>query len=230
MAKFHINKHGVPAPCKAQKGNCPYGGEESHYNSQEEAQIAIDQINEEEYGVLGGLKKADNVVTLELKSSAKDVSDLFVSEPYNNHGYVVVGIHTTDFMDLPEYNKVAKEVWDNLPDKWKNEENPCTIIPERNVEAFFECHVFNKYSDAFDEKHYQALANEVSKRCPEFYDKEENQIDWDLISHMSKFGARRSMETPQLIINGDKYMVADYEAKNWAKDYFDSGEFKNFKK
>jgi hypothetical protein len=71
MAKFHINKHGVPAPCKAQKGNCPYGGEESHYNSQEEAQIAIDQINEEEYGVLGGLKKADNVV-LELKKMANE--------------------------------------------------------------------------------------------------------------------------------------------------------------
>lgn len=52
MAKFHINKHGVPAPCKAQKGNCPYGGEESHYNSQEEAQEAIDQINEEKYSIL----------------------------------------------------------------------------------------------------------------------------------------------------------------------------------
>ena len=44
MAKFHINKHGVPAPCKATKGNCPYGGEDSHYKSQEEAQIAIDKI------------------------------------------------------------------------------------------------------------------------------------------------------------------------------------------
>ena len=26
MAKFHINKHGVPAPCKAKPGNCPLGG------------------------------------------------------------------------------------------------------------------------------------------------------------------------------------------------------------
>lgn len=37
MSKFHINKHGVPAPCKAQKGNCPYDGEDSHFNTVEEA-------------------------------------------------------------------------------------------------------------------------------------------------------------------------------------------------
>ena len=56
MAKFHINKHGVPAPCKATKGNCPYGGDDSHYKSQEEAQIAIDQANEENYGVMPEIK------------------------------------------------------------------------------------------------------------------------------------------------------------------------------
>ena len=56
MAKFHINKHGVPAPCKAKKGNCPYGGEDSHYKSQEEAQIAIDQTNEEKYGITPEMK------------------------------------------------------------------------------------------------------------------------------------------------------------------------------
>lgn len=33
MARFHINKHGVPAPCKAKSGNCPLGGDEKHYNS-----------------------------------------------------------------------------------------------------------------------------------------------------------------------------------------------------
>ena len=26
MTKFHINAKGVPAPCKAIKGNCPFGG------------------------------------------------------------------------------------------------------------------------------------------------------------------------------------------------------------
>ena len=52
MAKFHINKHGVPAPCKAKLGNCPLGGDETHFGSQEEAQKAIDKINEEKHGLL----------------------------------------------------------------------------------------------------------------------------------------------------------------------------------
>ena len=52
MAKFHINKHGVPAPCKAKPGNCPLGGDETHFSSLEEAQEAIDKINKEKHGLL----------------------------------------------------------------------------------------------------------------------------------------------------------------------------------
>ncbi len=62
MTKFHINKHGMPAPCKAEKGSCPYGGEESHFNNLEEAQEFIDIRNEERYGLLSsvdGRRKMD---------------------------------------------------------------------------------------------------------------------------------------------------------------------------
>lgn len=52
MAKFHINKHGVPAPCRATKGNCPLGGDESHFNSKEEAQEYADKQNEKEFSIL----------------------------------------------------------------------------------------------------------------------------------------------------------------------------------
>ena len=33
MSRFHINKHGVPAPCKAQAGKCPLGDNVIHCNS-----------------------------------------------------------------------------------------------------------------------------------------------------------------------------------------------------
>ena len=39
--KFHINKHGVPSPCRAKKGNCPYGGEtgeDYHFENLESAE------------------------------------------------------------------------------------------------------------------------------------------------------------------------------------------------
>lgn len=35
--KFHVNKKGVPGECSADAGNCPFGANEPHYNSPEEA-------------------------------------------------------------------------------------------------------------------------------------------------------------------------------------------------
>ena len=52
MTKFHINKHGVPAPCKAKDGNCPLGGDETHFTSEKEAQSYIDKKNEEDYKLM----------------------------------------------------------------------------------------------------------------------------------------------------------------------------------
>lgn len=52
MSKFHINKHGVPAPCKAKAGNCPLGGEETHFNTREEAQKSLDEKNKKLFGLI----------------------------------------------------------------------------------------------------------------------------------------------------------------------------------
>ena len=57
MSKFHINKHGVPALCKAKPGNCPLGGDETHFGSREEAQEAINKINEEKHGLLSEMRE-----------------------------------------------------------------------------------------------------------------------------------------------------------------------------
>ena len=57
MSKFHINKNGVPAPCRAQKGNCPLGGAESHFETQEQAQTHADKENASEYGTLPGMEE-----------------------------------------------------------------------------------------------------------------------------------------------------------------------------
>ncbi|HHT98245.1 MAG TPA: hypothetical protein GXZ90_10185 [Clostridiales bacterium] len=68
MAKFHINKHGVPAPCKAKPGNCPLGGDESHFNDREKAQAYIDKKNEAEYNLMPDVfKTADTIAKKEKK-------------------------------------------------------------------------------------------------------------------------------------------------------------------
>ena len=73
MTKFHISKHGMPAPCKAEKGNCPYGGEESHFNSLEEAQEFIDKRNEERYGLLNSV---DERRKMDKHDREKEVADI----------------------------------------------------------------------------------------------------------------------------------------------------------
>lgn len=74
MAKFHINKHGVPAPCKAKPGNCPLGGDETHFGSREEAQEAIDKINEEKHGLLSEM----NTIMTDDGVSVKEGDSIFI--------------------------------------------------------------------------------------------------------------------------------------------------------
>lgn len=50
--KFHIDKNGKPAPCRATKRPCPLGGAEVHFDSIEEAQAHVDTMNAKEYGLL----------------------------------------------------------------------------------------------------------------------------------------------------------------------------------
>lgn len=56
LSKFHINKHGVPAPCKAKNQRCPYGDESQHFDTREQAQEYVDKMSSEEYGMLPEIK------------------------------------------------------------------------------------------------------------------------------------------------------------------------------
>ena len=43
MSKFHINNHGVPAPCRVEKVNCPLGDDEEHFDTFEETKKYADK-------------------------------------------------------------------------------------------------------------------------------------------------------------------------------------------
>lgn len=50
--KYHINPYtGVPNACYAKPGNCPYGDDEDHFGSYEEAAATADAIMEEQYPI-----------------------------------------------------------------------------------------------------------------------------------------------------------------------------------
>lgn len=59
---YHINKHGVPAICRAKK-RCPLGGSENHFDNIKDAQIAADKQNESEFGLLNKINPILNEAT-----------------------------------------------------------------------------------------------------------------------------------------------------------------------
>ena len=101
MSKFHINKKGVPAPCKAIKGKCPLGDSDSHYESKEEAQKAADEQNKSEFGIIK--ETAPNF------NSNKDSNDYSKITDKINNSEVLKNLHKIS--DETEREKVAlKEV------------------------------------------------------------------------------------------------------------------------
>lgn len=88
MAKFHINKNGVPAPCHAKEGNCPLGGNsgnENHFNNLEDAQKAANEINSQKFGILGGVEPKERIVKFDVDFSDYDLKskierDQFVTD------------------------------------------------------------------------------------------------------------------------------------------------------
>lgn len=56
MSKFHINKKGMPAPCRATSKPCPLGGSDVHFNSEQEAQAYVDKQNKEQFQLLPSSK------------------------------------------------------------------------------------------------------------------------------------------------------------------------------
>lgn len=56
MTKYHINKHGVPAVCTAQPGNCPRGGDESHFDSLDKAEASVNKSMTNQYGILSTIE------------------------------------------------------------------------------------------------------------------------------------------------------------------------------
>jgi len=134
MAKFHINKHGVPAPCRAKPGNCPLGGDETHFDNKEEAQKFIDKKNEKEHGLLASnifteeKKKKDIINRRKLikilenngfdyydESDLADVSELELTQKASGDGYESYTMDVFDD-DYDELKRLTEELNISLPD------------------------------------------------------------------------------------------------------------------
>lgn len=105
MSKFHINKYGAPAVCRAKK-DCPLGGAEEHFVSKEDAQDYIDKINEEEFGIVSSLRSRHSSL-LEIEEKMKmslNVSHIEILDKIRESGfksYVVGGSVRDSVVGIP---------------------------------------------------------------------------------------------------------------------------------
>ena len=126
MSKFHINKHGVPAPCRATKGNCPLGGDDQHFNSEKEAQTFINNQMESKHGLLGRTPSESAVKEVTINH---DIDDVFPDSwnAWNENGMLVTGLYSDDLQYAFDYGPHENE------DDWLSISTPQVLHYSRNT-------------------------------------------------------------------------------------------------
>ena len=143
MSKFHINKRGVPAVCRAKPGNCPLGGDsgnENHYNTEEEAQAAATAQLQSEHGIL---KELNSSPSEKLRKEFPQLSESQLNEVqsyYDKEFEVQQEVRDLESSDdeykaTDEYFDRVQAVRQEALKKYEQGRKTEEIIGEDNVEA-----------------------------------------------------------------------------------------------
>lgn len=236
--KFHINKNGVPAPCKATKGNCPLGGDESHFDTLEEAQSFIDRQMAEQHGLL---VQISTVKKVELEH---DFNETF-PDSWHSRWQLVTGVYRDDIeLTLEGYDKNA-EAYIELHDKIGgdverivgDEDVNYVLIPEKNLQAHMAGHVLYPGDErdfilnkdgvvSFDKLTESAEATFGEEVLTEsLYSDSDYEFTKEFKEELSAFSAKKVAEDAQFNINGNRvYLDGNNELykRNWVNEYADA--------
>lgn len=93
MPKYHVKKDGTPGVCHAKEGNCPLGGSENHFETQEEAYEHGQKQLEKEFGVVETAKEkaaGPELITKELlKQNAMGLTSMGINTSIIDDGDTV---------------------------------------------------------------------------------------------------------------------------------------------
>lgn len=124
MAKYHINKKGVPAVCRATSKPCPLGGEEVHFGSKEEAEAFTQKKMKKEHGLLTTLSPKERYKTGNEEQRIQAIKDGYVSSKIAldpsakvRMAFLEEGHYADEFNydSDPEVAKKAREVYSKTP-------------------------------------------------------------------------------------------------------------------
>lgn len=179
MSKFHINKHGVPAPCKATKGNCPYGGEELHFESQEAAQEYADKVHAEKHGMLPGMNSSKSK-TITHTTDPKKFAEVF-PDVYDESGFTQSGVTLYEIQESTHVSKetVEEVVPKEIADKVFNEKNKyITMIKEDDLaEHINRWALRGQPSDYEEDEFYKFRENETIPYLREHFPNEVVEVN-----------------------------------------------------
>jgi hypothetical protein len=124
MAKYHINKKGVPAVCRATSKPCPLGGAEAHFDSKKEAEAFTQNKMKKEHGLLTTLSLKERYKSGDEEQRIQAIKDGYVSSEIVLDPSAKVRMalldegHYSDrliYDSDPEVVKKAREVYGKTP-------------------------------------------------------------------------------------------------------------------
>lgn len=124
MAKYHINKNGVPSVCRATSKPCPLGGAEAHFGSKEEAEAFTQNKMKKEHGLLTTLSLKERYKSGNEEQRIQAIKDGYVSSEIVLDPSVKVRMalidegHYSDrliYDSDPEVARKAREVYGKTP-------------------------------------------------------------------------------------------------------------------
>lgn len=162
MAKFHIGRGGKAAICSAKKGNCPFGSDDEHFKTREEAKNAAEKKLSDSHGILNSANK--DSITKENNTLEKDIkeNDYSGSTQYDRN----------NLDHIEKRKEAAQEVYKILDD---------IIYPTVGVYKFSNRELLNKCIENIDkfehigEKEYvEDLILDIQREYAELDEDDEN--------------------------------------------------------
>ena len=222
MTKYHINSKGIPGPCRAVKGNCPFGGADSHYDTVEQAQQVADEKNEQAFGEHFN-KESSGISKLTTSMS----NDEIFPEPEEHYGTMVVGVRGEEFSEMEDYPDDemyagARELSKVLP-KEVTEDETVVVVPARDAKVFSKHMMIDSEGEMTE--NYEKLTNHLMEHKPEALDvfDEPNEEE---VEKVSNYIAETQLKESKYELNGEKIIVHSFfednqaDSRNWVKEYY----------
>lgn len=183
--KFHINKHGVPAPCRAKEGNCPLGGAEQHFPNLNDAQAYADKINEQKYGLICNVR--EKLSSHGEPSEPLDKSNLYSENAGQEEKEKKLSPAQLRKQEKKEFEEKLSKVLDKL---WRGDKKMTSYCIKTNkyIESngsFIEVgdskpsikrEIFYDDEKKAPEMTYETFYNYNARLMPEHYEKEANYL------------------------------------------------------